>query len=241
MAVASDKDGDNQRATGEAEFHGHRHARQHDGNGAYQDAEEDADKHGEQVGVVQPLVGVAHAASQAVHILLTSHHRQAVADLQRQVGAGQQFDTGTVDAGNVDLITLVQAYGADLATVDVVLSDDDALAHDAFGGGLELPVKVDVRTDDGVEDVLVVSAHDDAQHVVLADDGLALRNLDRAVGALEARDGEVVVDDAMQAGDGDVIDEPVGHLIGDHVRLELAVFLLMLDVLDLLVHIDLEQ
>ena len=135
----------------------------------------------------------------------------------------------------------MQANGADFAAVEFALGDYDALADDALGLGLELPVKVHVGSDDSIENVLVMGAHDDAQHVVLADDGLALRNLDVAVLALHSRDREIVVNDGMQARHGNVIDKLVGHLIGDDVGLELAGLLLTLNVLDLLVNVDFED
>ena len=81
----------------------------------------------------ESFIRVAHALAQTVHILLTAHDGEAVTHLQRQVGARQQFDAGTIDAGDIDFIAFMQADGTDFAPVQLAIGDDDALAHNALG------------------------------------------------------------------------------------------------------------
>ena len=112
--------------------------------------------------MLQSLVGITHALAQSVNVLLTTHNGEAVTHLQRQVGACQQFYTSTIDAGNVHLVTLMETDGTDLAAVEFVIGDDNALAHDTLGGCLKLPVKVHMRTNHRVKDILIVGTHDNA-------------------------------------------------------------------------------
>ena len=59
--------------------------------------------------MVKGLHRVAHAIGKAVDIVDVAHHSEAVAHLQREVGAGEQVEAGTVHAGDIHLITHAQA------------------------------------------------------------------------------------------------------------------------------------
>ena len=90
MAVSANQYSSHKRSASQAQFHRHRHTRQSKWNGAQHDAHKYADKNGEHIGVVEALHRVAQALCQAVDVFQLTHHCDAVAHMQGEVGAGKE-------------------------------------------------------------------------------------------------------------------------------------------------------
>ena len=98
------EDGDDERASGEAEFDGLRDAGETDRQRAEDNADDDAEENGHQVRLVQGVVGIAHQLGQMVDILLRSHAHQGISHLDIQIRGGHQFHARADDPRDADAI-----------------------------------------------------------------------------------------------------------------------------------------
>ena len=90
VTEAAQQNGNDQRTTGQTQFHRHAHARYGDRNTTQNDTEEDTHEEGYHVGLVQTFGRVAQLFGQTVDVFDTAYYGEAVADLQLQIGVGQQ-------------------------------------------------------------------------------------------------------------------------------------------------------
>lgn len=85
------------------------------------DTDEDADKHGEEVRLVEPLHRVAELMRETLDVLGFSDHRKPVAELESEVGSRQQVYAGAGDTCHVQLVAHAEAQAAEFGSVVVCL------------------------------------------------------------------------------------------------------------------------
>ena len=81
ITIASDEDGDDQRTTGETQFHGYWHARNGQREHTEDQSDEDTHEDGGDIGRVQFVAGVTHADSDALDGILGTNDANLVSDL----------------------------------------------------------------------------------------------------------------------------------------------------------------
>ena len=238
-AVGTDEDGHYQGAAGETKLHGHRHPGEAEWYASDDDAEEDADEHRDEIGLVETFHGVAEAAGEIVDVLELAHDGEAVAHLEAQARAGEEVDARTVDAGDVETVGRAEPQRAEARAVELSLGDEDAPRH--HRALLHLPFLLYLRADEAVEDLLVVDGADHEHEVAELKGVVGTRNKHRAVGLLDTRDHEIAGDQGMKLLEREACYQVVGDLEGHDMRGEGGVVFLVFHLLDLPVDIDPEE
>lgn len=90
-----------------------------------QQAQEQTDENRNQVGFVELFDGIAEDFFDAFDRLRFTHYRQAVAQLQREIGRGEQLYARTMHPADVDAVQVSQTQRAEFAAVDFGAGDDD--------------------------------------------------------------------------------------------------------------------
>ena len=83
------------------------------------------DENRNQVGFVELFDGIAEDFFDAFDRLRFTHYRQAVAQLQREIGRGEQLYARTMHPADVDAVQVSQTQRAEFAAVDFGAGDDD--------------------------------------------------------------------------------------------------------------------
>ena len=204
-AERADENAHDDRAARQSQFHGDRDARHGDRDASEREAEDQADENRREVRFVEALHGVAEDLLDVADRLRLAHDRQAVAQLQSQVGRGEQLHARTVNAADVDAVVVAQAQCRELLAVDFGARHQDALRHELSVHRvpvdvLRVPVLLLLFAEDEPQGVGLVAVGDDQNDVVALQLPVRRGNRDLSV-APEARDDEVVV-----ALGGDVVD-----------------------------------
>ena len=126
VSVSAYEDGDDERAAGKSQLQGNGHSGNGEGHTTEDNTHHDTYEDGEEVGVVEVFHRVAQLLGESLDVLLFTHYGNEVTHLQGEVGVGQEIDTGTCHAGDVELITHAQAHRTEFATVVLLLRHDDA-------------------------------------------------------------------------------------------------------------------
>ena len=95
-----------------------------------------------------------------------------------QVGGGEDLNTSTVDARDVDAVLIAQAQGTELSPVDLGVGDDDALADEL--GVNRVPVDVGAvpvtalctATEEALHLIDILGMYQDEEVVSLVENGL---------------------------------------------------------------------
>ena len=245
VAVVAYKYGHYEGTTGKTQAHGHAHAGEREGYAAHHNAEEYAYEHSDEVGFVQVFLRIAKTRGQAVYVLLLAHHREAVSYLETQVGGSQQVHACTGDTGDIQLEAHAQAQLAELLAVVFALGDHHAAAYHmrVVGVGLfgSLPVLVHHRTQESLEQLLVLHGNHHQEHVVHLEHGAGLGYDESAVRLLQTRDDEIAGYELVELVYGKAGDKVVAHLESHHMRPELRLVLVFLHPAYLLVHVYLVE
>ena len=100
------QDADDDGSAGQAELHGCGDAGDGDGERSEYEPEYYAYEYDDQVGFVEAPHGVAEHLLDVVNGGGFAHHGEAIAELEDQIGRGQQLHTGAVDAADVDAVVV---------------------------------------------------------------------------------------------------------------------------------------
>ena len=217
-AKLADEDGHDERTACETKLHGHGHVGDEDGQRAQHHTEGDAEEDGCEVGLLETLDGVAHEFGYLLYALGLAHHNDAVAQLEQQVGLGDEVDTGTADARDGDVEGLAQLEVAQALAVDGGVGDDEALGSEVVGlDSLPLGhVHVNARTDEEREGLDLERRGHEEDLIAHAEGGVRLGQLD-VVGALmeHAGDHTLTAEELLYLADGVAAHGVVVHLKGD--------------------------
>ena len=171
-AERADQDADDDRAARETQFHGNRNPGDRHGNASQREAEDQADEHRREVGFVEALDGVAEDFLDVADRLRFAHHGQTVAQLQTQVGGGQQLHARAVHAADVDAVGVPQAQLREFLAVDFGACHEDALRDELAVDGVpvdifRVPVLGLLLAEDQPQGVGLAGRGDDQDQVVL--------------------------------------------------------------------------
>ena len=156
------QDSHNDGSTRQAQLDRHAHTRDGDGDGPQRQSEHDAHKHGNQVGLLQVLDGIAQHLLHILYGCRFTHYGQAVAQLQGQTGSSQQLHTVAVDAADVHTIVVAQVKRTQLLAVELTSGHHDALRHQLAVDGI--PVNVLLVP---VGMLLFAEEHRQSRHILL--------------------------------------------------------------------------
>ena len=239
VAVAAGQNGDDQRTAGEAELERRGHARELEGNGTEDDADEDAEEDGAHVGVVESLDGVAEQTLHAFHAVLRTYHHEAVADLDAQRAVGEEVHTRTRDTGHVHAVHGAEVHLAEGLAVHRALCHEDALRND--GRLLLLPVDFDLLADESHYGFGIVLGADGIHFVAHVEHGFLVRGEHFFAVAVVGAD-EGTAEELAQLKDGLALERLVLHAQRHVVGLGVGVVLLVAaDFLLLLLELDAED
>ena len=171
-AEGPDQDAEDDRAACESQFHGNRNPGDRHGNASQREAEDQADEHRREVGFVEALDGVAEDFLDVADRLRFAHHGQTVAQLQTQVGGGQQLHARAVHAADVDAVGVPQAQLREFLAVDFGACHEDALRDELAVDGVpvdifRVPVLGLLLAEDQPQGVGLAGRGDDQDQVVL--------------------------------------------------------------------------
>lgn len=124
-AEGPDQDAEDDRAACESQFDGEADTRYRERDASQQQAQEQTDENRNQVGFVELFDGIAEDFFDAFDRLRFTHYRQAVAQLQREIGRGEQLYARTMHPADVDAVQVSQTQRAEFAAVDFGAGDDD--------------------------------------------------------------------------------------------------------------------
>ena len=179
IAIASDKDGDDQRTSCQTQFYGYRHAGNGKGEGTEDQSEEDAHEDGGNVRRIQTALGVTHLIGHSLHSILRAYDHDLITHLQGKSGRSKEVHAMTSQTGDVHAVDTREVHRCKRLAIDLRVGDKDALGYQRLV--LLLKVDVELRTDEG-HDGLLISLGADHQHLVAyMEDGVAVGDADFTV------------------------------------------------------------
>ena len=122
-AEGPDQDAEDDRAACESQFDRETDTRYRERDASQQQAQEQTDENRNQVGFVELFDGIAEDFFDAFDRLRFTHYRQAVAQLQREIGRGEQLYARTMHPADVDAVQVSQTQRAEFAAVDFGAGD----------------------------------------------------------------------------------------------------------------------
>ena len=175
VSVASDEDGDDEGSACDTQLERYGHTRYGNGDTTKDDAKQDTDKNGSDIGGVKTLYRVSHQVCDAVDTILGTDDHNTVSDMEMVVSAGKQVNALARDTRYVDAVDGAEVHLAQCPAVHGGIGDDDALGYEYLAGGLFVPFGVYLRADEGLYGLGVGFGAHDEDFVTEIEAGVAMR------------------------------------------------------------------
>ena len=197
---AAEQQRHDQRTTCQTQLNGLRHVQQR--NGTQQNTERDTDEDRHQIRLTEFFERITQYGGDLLDRILRTYDHHAIADLKLHSLIGNQIDTGTIDARNVDAVAGPQAKIGESLAVDLRLGNQNTTRNQLRIRRIPLLLPhFDPITDESRHRFAIFGCTDDQYLIPERNNTVAVRQYDRTVGMSDPGNNEFPIDQLIDIGD----------------------------------------